>query len=144
MANVAPKTPAQRKREERARKAAQGVVTVSVEVPESHRDWLNRTAASLRSGGEPPDLTVTLEPVQVVEIENPVPVTGEVRIERVYLPSIPITKYRTSWRLMFVVAIAAATAGWWLHDSGLLPNPTPRCESEVGTDPSGRRYCWLK
>lgn len=145
-----PKTAAERKREERVRKAEKGLVTVSVEVPEVHRDWLTRTALILKRGGQPPGSAVAPEPLKVVkvEVDKPIPVPGPVKIERVEVPvrgdREVYERYRTPWLLLAILVAAAAGGSWWLARQTVPVDPTPRCAYAVQIDPkTGHGYCWV-
>lgn len=66
----APRSAAERKRDERARKAAAGLVRVAVDVPARHAAWLQQTAARLRAGGEPPHAGAQTDAMTLREIEH--------------------------------------------------------------------------
>jgi hypothetical protein len=57
------KPDAVRKAESRARKLEAGIVSVTVDIPDQHRDWFRATAKALLAGGDPPGKPVSQEPL---------------------------------------------------------------------------------
>ncbi|CCG39913.1 hypothetical protein [Magnetospirillum molischianum] len=162
------KTAAERKREERARKAEKGVVTVALDVPTRHVKWMQNTAAKLRKGGEPPGGfrdPVPLE-IRTVEVPKPIPTPGPVRVEKVEVEKlvpgpvqvkevqVGVPVPRLDWLALLIALVVAGGAGWvagWLgHGVTHPPAPPPygvcaeplQDGAKVKDGPKGQ-WCWV-
>jgi hypothetical protein len=122
-------TATERKQAERARKRAQGIIQVNVEVPEQHATWLKDQAQILRDGGTPHDAQAP-EPLKVVEVEKQIVVQKPyldvkeiikevvvtqqevVEIEKERNVYYPTTQLSVLFLAMIVTAALAGTLGY--------------------------------
>ena len=146
------KTAAERKREERARKAAAGITTVAVDIPSQHVKWFQQTAAQLRKGGSPPGIKDPV-PLEIRTVEVPMPIPGPVEVQKVRV-EVPFLVPRLDWKALLVALTisggACGAAGWWGHGFEHPKTPPPPygvCEAPAETVTSGkqagRTWCWM-